>query len=85
MSTLEIIAVILLSVLQCSAIFFVLVPAARESIRQRIDDIRAWLFDEPQEQHQAIDHCDTCQRWSECNGVDRENCPLWRDDEKGGQ
>lgn len=25
---------------------------------------------------QEEDHCDTCLRWSECNGVD-ENCP-WR-------
>lgn len=23
------------------------------------------------------DPCDTCNRWSECNGVDREACPLW--------
>ena len=21
--------------------------------------------------------CDTCLRWWECNGVDKENCPLW--------
>lgn len=21
--------------------------------------------------------CDTCCRWSECNGADKENCPLW--------
>lgn len=23
------------------------------------------------------DKCETCNRWSECNGVDKENCPLW--------
>lgn len=23
--------------------------------------------------------CESCQRWGECNGVDRPNCPLWRD------
>lgn len=29
--------------------------------------------------------CDSCQRWSECNGVDAENCPLyqhWEEREK---
>lgn len=25
------------------------------------------------------DPCDTCTRWYECNGVDRENCPLWEE------
>lgn len=24
------------------------------------------------------DPCETCLRWSECNGVDAENCPRWR-------
>lgn len=28
---------------------------------------------------EPFDPCETCQRWGECNGVDRENCPLWRD------
>lgn len=23
------------------------------------------------------DPCETCLRWWECNGVDKENCPLW--------
>ena len=27
------------------------------------------------------DPCETCHRWSECHGVDQENCPLWK---KGG-
>lgn len=28
------------------------------------------------------DHpCETCTRWSECNGIDKNNCPLWRTDE----
>jgi hypothetical protein len=22
--------------------------------------------------------CETCLRWSECNGSDRENCPWWQ-------
>ena len=25
------------------------------------------------------DPCESCLRWSECNGVDIDNCPLWRD------
>lgn len=85
MSTLEIITAILLSVLQCAAFLLAISPATRDKVRQCIDDTRRWLLDVTQEQPQAIDHCDTCNRWSECNGVDRENCPLWRDDEKGGQ
>ena len=24
------------------------------------------------------DPCESCLRWSECNGVDRDTCPLWR-------
>lgn len=24
----------------------------------------------------TADPCDTCLRWSECNGVDRDACPL---------
>ena len=23
------------------------------------------------------DKCETCNRWFECNGVDKDNCPLW--------
>lgn len=22
--------------------------------------------------------CDSCHRWSECNGVDAENCPVYK-------
>lgn len=25
------------------------------------------------------DPCESCLRWYECNGVDRENCPLWEE------
>lgn len=28
------------------------------------------------------DPCDTCLRWYECNGIDKENCPLWDTDNK---
>lgn len=28
--------------------------------------------------------CETCLRWPECNGVDKESCPLWQDPEKEG-
>ena len=24
------------------------------------------------------DPCETCLRWWECNGVDKDNCPLWQ-------
>ena len=30
------------------------------------------LFPEPEDDHP----CGTCLRWSECNGIDAENCPL---------
>lgn len=26
--------------------------------------------------------CDTCLRWYECNGIDKENCPLWGNEHK---
>lgn len=25
------------------------------------------------------DPCESCLRWSECNGVDIDACPMWRD------
>lgn len=25
------------------------------------------------------DHCETCLRWPECNGVDAASCPLCKD------
>ena len=78
MNTLRIILIILCACLECAAILWVLHPV----FRRRIAGIRAWLCDEPQEQPQATDHCETCQRWSECNGVDRDNCPLWRENDK---
>lgn len=28
------------------------------------------------------DPCESCLRWWECNGVDRENCPLWQTTDK---
>ena len=31
---------------------------------------------------EPADPCETCNRWTECNGVDREYCPLWRDNEE---
>lgn len=31
---------------------------------------------------EPADPCDTCNRWDECNGVDKENCPMWRDNEE---
>lgn len=31
------------------------------------------------------DPCDTCPRWYECNGVDRDNCPLWKEDDANAQ
>lgn len=27
-----------------------------------------------------MDPCETCLRWWECNGIDKENCPLWGDE-----
>ena len=27
---------------------------------------------------EPADPCDTCRRWDECNGADRDTCPLWR-------
>lgn len=27
------------------------------------------------------DPCETCLRWYECNGVDVESCPLWKEDD----
>lgn len=26
--------------------------------------------------------CDTCLRWYECNGIDKENCPMWDNEHK---
>ena len=82
MSTIEIIAAVLLSTLLCDAVLLAIAPDVRERLRRPFDKFRAWLFDEPQEQPQTVDHCETCTRWSECNGVDRENCPLWRANDK---
>jgi hypothetical protein len=31
---------------------------------------------------EPVDPCETCNRWDECNGVDREYCPLWRANEE---
>lgn len=31
------------------------------------------------ELNEEKDPCETCTRWYECNGVDRENCPLCKD------
>lgn len=28
-------------------------------------------------QEENADPCATCLRWSECNGVEMETCPLW--------
>ena len=34
-------------------------------------------------QEEAQDPCVTCLRWSECNGVEMETCPLWEVDYGG--
>lgn len=31
------------------------------------------------------DPCETCTRWYECNGVDKENCPLWKEVDSDAQ
>ena len=28
------------------------------------------------------DPCETCLRWYECNGIDKENCPMWGNDKE---
>lgn len=38
-----------------------------------------WGHEVPKEPEQKEDPCETCQRWYECNGVDKENCPLWKE------
>ena len=39
-----------------------------------------WGHETPKGQAQEEeDPCETCQRWYECNGVDKEDCPLWKE------
>lgn len=30
------------------------------------------------EEAEIYDPCETCVRWSECNGIDKDYCPLWQ-------
>lgn len=77
MSAWEIIAAIVLSIAQCAGIFLFIFPEARETIRRFIASIFPRMNDTTK-QDTEFNPCETCQRWGECNGVDRDNCPLWR-------
>ena len=37
-----------------------------------------WGHETPKEQ-KPENPCETCHRWYECNGMDKENCPLWKE------
>ena len=82
MRAIEIIAIFLMSTMLCDAVLLAIAPDVRKILRRPFDKFRAWLFDEPQEQPQTEDHCEICLRWSECNGADRETCPLWSENDK---
>ena len=80
MSFWEIVGVITVALIYCTAILCALYPAYRESIKDLIDCVRqAAAGDDTKEELLPFDPCGSCHRWGECNGVDRPNCPLWRD------
>mgnify|MGYP003304326380 CR=1 FL=1 len=81
MKTWEIIAAIVLSTVQCAGILLLISPATRETIHRFIVSIFPRMNDTT-EQDAEFNPCEACQRWGECNGVDRDNCPLWRTDER---
>lgn len=35
-------------------------------------------YQQEQDAAESVDPCESCIRWSECNGIDKDNCPLWQ-------
>lgn len=51
-------------------------PAGMQEIYAR-KLLGRWKLGPGSGEEEAENPCGTCVRWSECNGVDKENCPLW--------